>query len=662
MYCKHGASPADPIGCRGIHVPGHSVCLAHLTPPDRDAYLRGLEQGDDINHNGTPFTKPLLNALLGALQDPDTERPRLGRALFDQATFTGDANFISTTFEDIAGFMEATFSGDALFKGATFEDGVVFDDARFTGAAWFGEATFKDVATFERTTFTGYTTFSRATFDSRTNFSAARFTASPLFGPLMSSGTVDLSGAVFEAPVTMEIAADVVRCVRTQWESTATLRLRYATVDLSDAVLSAPVAVTTHPAYFHITRSWRDEESLDNELAEILDRESTVQVASVRGVDAAHLVLTDVDLMSCAFAGAFHLDQVHLEGQCTFARTPAGFHWRWSWYKIWLYRWSRRRTLAEEHHWRAEQSGEDEQSERRRRWSWDKIQSERRRRWSWCKIWLYQAWDSCLGHQPQTMRRVAGGRLDDRSPDLEEQAPGSGDPRTDQSSRIRAMVENPYWLAELEQSHLREQANDRKPDLPRSWRQDGPAPALSPAYLAAIYRQLRKAFEDSKNEPGAADFYYGEMEMRRHDRTETPFSERALLWAYWLLSGYGLRAVRTMGWLIASMLLTISLLMLFGLPAQPAVQHTTGALTNGQEINLKTKPVIPHGAAPSALAERISWPRFERATRTALNSAVFRSAGQGLTAAGTYIEMASRLVEPVLLLLAVLAVRSRIKR
>ncbi|PAZ10470.1 hypothetical protein CLM62_40605 [Streptomyces sp. SA15] len=40
----------------------------------------------------------------------------------------------------------------------------------------------------------------------------------------------------------------------------------------------------------------------------------------------------------------------------------------------------------------------------------------------------------------------------------------------------------------------------------------------------------------------------------------------------------------------------------------------------------------------------------------------FRSSGQNLTTAGTYIEMASRVTEPVLLGLAVLAVRNRVKR
>ena len=43
-----------------------------------------------------------------------------------------------------------------------------------------------------------------------------------------------------------------------------------------------------------------------------------------------------------------------------------------------------------------------------------------------------------------------------------------------------------------------------------------PCPALDPERLLTLYRQLRKAQEDAKNEPGAADFYYGEMETRLH--------------------------------------------------------------------------------------------------------------------------------------------------
>ncbi|MET9664984.1 hypothetical protein ABZY19_06385 [Streptomyces sp. NPDC006475] len=51
------------------------------------------------------------------------------------------------------------------------------------------------------------------------------------------------------------------------------------------------------------------------------------------------------------------------------------------------------------------------------------------------------------------------------------------------------------------------------------------------------------------------------MEMRRHDRDRTR-GEHALLAAYWALSGYGLRASRALGWLVAAMAATVLVMML----------------------------------------------------------------------------------------------------
>jgi len=62
------------------------------------------------------------------------------------------------------------------------------------------------------------------------------------------------------------------------------------------------------------------------------------------------------------------------------------------------------------------------------------------------------------------------------------------------------------------------------------------------------------------------------------------------------------------------------------------------------------------------LADRMAGRRAERALRVVVNSVIFRSSGQNLTTPGTYIEMTSRLLEPVLLALALLAVRGRVKR
>jgi hypothetical protein len=147
--------------------------------------------------------------------------------------------------------------------------------------------------------------------------------------------------------------------------------------------------------------------------------------------------------------------------------------------------------------------------------------------------------------------------------------------------------------------------------------------------------------------------------MRRHDRTGTPPGERRLLWAYWLLSGFGLRASRAFTWLFAAMSLTVLLLMGVGLPTHEPEPSTTGTL-HGNKISLHTSTADP--ALRGAWSRRMTWARAEKATRVAVNSVVFRSSGQNLTTWGAYIEMTSRLFEPTLLALGALAIRGRIKR
>ncbi|MFJ8297742.1 pentapeptide repeat-containing protein [Streptomyces sp. NPDC094447] len=596
----------------------------------------------DIDHRGTPFTGALLDQLLTALTDPSSQHPHLGEADFAEAQFSGDARFIGAQFFGTAGFVGtqfaadawfaqvqfsgdtgfggaefygdawfqarfsgeahfsgARFSGEAQFGGAEFSGEVQFSGAKFSGDVWFGGAEFSREAEFSGAEFSGEAEFGGARFsgearfnrtqfcrDARFNhvlfsggaqfidaqfashvrfadvqfsgdadFIGAQFPAAARWGPLVCTGEVNLVGAVFGAPVTLEIAASGVACMRTRWESTATVQVRHAEVNLSYAVLAAPVAVTAHPVPFTTS----NDDDVDESLLTGPDR---VRVTSVQGVDAAHLVLTDIDLSDCLFSGAFHLDQLRLEGRTTLAPAPTGFHRR----GIGPIRWTRRRTLAEEHHWRAQSAG-----------------------------------------QPP----------------------------------------NPTGA----------------PPEPRRWRtgphHPDPARTPDPDDVAALYRQLRKAFEDGKNEPGAADFYYGECEMRRHDHAGTPKAERRLLWAYWALSGYGLRASRALGWLAAAMFTTILLLMAFGLPGSSPRQEATGTVPAGGG---KVTFTIDKQDPKNPVEDRFTSKRFDKALSVTLNSVVFRSSGQDLTTAGTYIEMTSRIIEPALLTLAVLAIRGRIKR
>ncbi|WP_105973508.1 pentapeptide repeat-containing protein [Streptomyces geranii] len=480
-HCGHGAEPVtDPVGCRGIHVPGRTLCLAHLTEADRTAFLASLAPGADIDHRGTPFTPQLLTALLNALEDPTTNTPHVGIAWFDEAQFSGDARFGRARFSGDAWFVRAQFSGDAGFDaaqfsgdarfiaaqfsgdarfdeaqisgdawfigarffgnarfvraqfsgiarfiGARFSGIASFDRAQFSGIAWFIGARFSGIASFDRAQFSGDAEFDRAQFSNNAQFdraqfsggagfsgaqfslgagfSGARFEGVSVLGPLVCAGRVVLSGVVFVLPVTLEMAARWVVCERTRWESTATVRVRHAAVDLSHAVLTAPTAVIAHPTPFINYGSAVSEALLagSGPGPVLTDR---VRVVSVQGVDAAHLVLTDTDLTECLFSGAFHLDQIRLEGRTTFADAPTGWRRR----GVRPVRFTRRRVLAEEHHWRAHTAG-----------------------------------PAPHGWHP-------------------------GPHPTD------------------------------------------PAHTPDPEYVAALYRQLRKAFEDGKNEPGAADFYYGE--------------------------------------------------------------------------------------------------------------------------------------------------------
>ena len=65
----------------------------------------------------------------------------------------------------------------------------------------------------------------------------------------------------------------------------------------------------------------------------------------------------------------------------------------------------------------------------------------------------------------------------------------------------------------------------------------------APDEVEVLYRQLRVGLEASKAAPAAADFYYGEMEMRRLATRHRSF-ERALLLIYKWVGGYGVRAWR----------------------------------------------------------------------------------------------------------------------
>jgi hypothetical protein len=181
--------------------------------------------------------------------------------------------------------------------------------------------------------------------------------------------------------------------------------------------------------------------------------------------------------------------------------------------------------------------------------------------------------------------------------------------------------------------------------------------------VASIYRALRKGREDRKDEPGAADFYYGEMEMRRASSRGV---EKVLLAIFWAISGYGLRAWRSMTSLLTVIFAAALIITVGGFnppqPQQPQIVPVgmagiPEARWVGADGKISTKPPQPK---KQAVGER-----FTSALLYSAESAtvVFRGPEQTtVSTVGRACQIALRILGPALFALTVFALRSRVKR
>ena len=178
----------------------------------------------------------------------------------------------------------------------------------------------------------------------------------------------------------------------------------------------------------------------------------------------------------------------------------------------------------------------------------------------------------------------------------------------------------------------------------------GEWPLVGKRELARIYRGLRKAREDARDRPGSADFYYGEMEMRRLDaRGRLGQGGGAAVWLlnagnllllelYRLIGGYGLRPSR-------SLLLFVALAL------------GTAAVVDGHSL-IHTE-IARLGKLP--LLEEVG---FEQSLVFVLRSALLlpTSSGLALSTGAEWIQIGARLLGPVLLGLFAFGLRARVHR
>jgi hypothetical protein len=274
-------------------------------------------------------------------------------------------------------------------------------------------------------------------------------------------------------------------------------------------------------------------------------------ITSLKGAKVATLSVSGADLRNCLFIGAFGLDGLQLD-RVQFAQPPKC----WRLVRVRRQRWTRRRTLAEEHLWR------------------------------------------------------------------------------------RNETHDPDWTA-------------------------GTGAVPAPEDVAGAYRALRKGLEDRRNEPGAADFYYGEMEMRRHSRGSasgtlsraSSAAERGLLWAYWATSGYALRASRALLLLLIAVAICTAAFDMYGFQDRVRPYAPVAKI---QPDDPKAEPA----AFPPSPGDVISaWGSFEAWTYGAGTAvAVIGAPDAQLTQYGRAVRIVLRILGPILLGLALLSIRSRVKR
>ncbi len=565
------------------------MCLAHATEDESAAALKLIGETGVIDARGVPIAPALLEQVLTVVPRGTNSRPLIRDCRFDQATFSGNAGFGGATFSSTAWFDGATFTGDAWFGRATFSGNAWFGGATFTGDAgfggetfsgnaWFGGATFTGDAWFGGATFSGNAWFGEATFKRQARFDRATFTGDARFGGATFSGNAWFGRATFTGDASFG-------------EATFKRQARFDGVMFEQTRQFGPLLA--HRGLILDNVQFAQPVRIEVSTTGLCCRRVRFPGGVQFRLRWARVVLDDTDLASPSIlAGVPPMgNPAWQEREKRIAR---------AWQRLLVGEISERPQLLSLRRANVAGLGLSNVSVADCRFAGahnlDKLRLE-----------------SDVSFATAPLPLGSGGRSwGGREVIAEERA-------------WRANRSRPgHWVA------------PRWPD----WLDNQRPGVLDPGQIAGLYRALRKGREDAKDEPGAADFYYGEMEMRRHargvsgrnlDSQDTGASrgrvERAILTAYWLVSGYGLRAWRAVAWLAA---VTALFAVAF---------HLVGFAVPPRPVSCWTSLLYAFRATLSLTDNQVT-----------------------LTAWGELLQGVLRLTGPVLLALALLALRGRIKR
>jgi uncharacterized protein YjbI with pentapeptide repeats len=549
-------------GCTGAIIKGQELCLAHVDEQVRAEFIAALKPGASLDLRGTTISAELLARLIKALTGEDGV-PLLGRARFDGTRFDGDVVFTGARFSRGVRFGGAHFSGAAFFNSVHFTSTAEFAAAHFGGAAFFTGTRFDNFAEFDEARFGRSVRFDEAQFGGVTSFDEAEIRGEAPFAQAQVKKDLTFRDTSF----------DVGKLGPLLVGSSLVLRgARFHQSVLIEVVtprLSCALTIFEGTATLRVR--WAEV---------VLDGAVFSQPSTLSSDETFKGVLPDWGdeaLISQSTLRIARQDPkprlLSLRGvdvrNLVLSDVDLGFC-----------------IFQGAHHLdQLRIEGPRPFLGTPNGWKWGRVGGQGPPLWRWTSRQTLE--EEREWRAARTLRIGPNGRLHPQVRDWLTIPPASLE-----------------WL----------EARTRQPIR-----------RLGPDHVATLYRALRKAQEDSKNEPGAADFYYGEMEMRRL-APETPRSERVILTLYWLVSGYGLRGLRA---LFSLLVLVIAMAILFhwiGFSGDPPEPWFWGSVLYAGKMTL-------------------SIPSQEK-----------------LTAWGEVLRIVLRLTGPLLLALTLLSVRNRVKR
>jgi hypothetical protein len=604
---------ARDANCNGKQISPYGRCLAHLTGAELDQFLSRLGPGSELDVRGTDISEQLLDRLIvtfGAGQSS----PVFAIALFSETRFKGDVRLTGARFNGDAWFDRACFAGNATFAGAVFDGNAVFTEAQFSADVLFTDRlSFRKDAAFDDVRFDGAAKFDDATFEGMAKFPRARFGAHAWFGGetqgVSFGGLTCFDGAEFR---------DVGWFGSAQFKGNATFKNTQFSGETVFAGARFGEGAQFTGARFDTVGHLgplvvRDGLALD---AAMFGKPVLIEAAATT-ISIRHSTFVDATLR-LRYA-AVELDHATSAGPLTLTAAAEEF-------TILGDDASRRSPMDE-----SAFAGIDRETEP-----------------SLLSLRGVDASRVALVNVNLSQCRFADAHNLDQLHFEGNRSRFADSPGYFRLGRV------PVWRYTNRQI-IAEEWDWRTQRRCFAWkpRSGERCPALEPERLLTLYRQLRKALEDAKNEPGAADFYYGEMEMRRRAST-TPVGERFLLALYWALSGYGLRSVRALSALVIVLVLATAGFATIGFAASQTITYLPiGPTQSGVAAAYRQTTVAgPHPGWVTALIYSVE------SSTSLLNT----NQSQPLTGVGNAMQILLRLLGPLFLGLALLAIRNRVKR